>query len=46
VFLKLSKNSVSVTLVLGDITEFAGDAVVNPANKYLVMGVQLSYKFI
>jgi O-acetyl-ADP-ribose deacetylase (regulator of RNase III) len=38
VFLRLSKNSASVTLVLGDITEFTGDAVVNPANKYLVMG--------
>jgi O-acetyl-ADP-ribose deacetylase (regulator of RNase III) len=38
VFLRLSKNSVSITTVLGDITEFAGDAVVNPANKYLVMG--------
>jgi O-acetyl-ADP-ribose deacetylase (regulator of RNase III) len=38
VSLRLSKNSVSVTLVLGDITEFTGDAIVNPANKYLVMG--------
>ena len=36
--LRLSKNSVSVTLVLGDITEFTGDAIVNPANRYLVMG--------
>ena len=36
--MRLSKNSASVTLVLGDITEFTSDAVVNPANKYLVMG--------
>jgi len=36
--LKLTKNNIYVNLVLGDITEFKGDAIVNPANKYLIMG--------
>ncbi|MCI4438073.1 MAG: macro domain-containing protein [Ignisphaera sp.] len=36
--MKLSKGGVIVNLVVGDITEFSGDAIVNPANRYLVMG--------
>jgi O-acetyl-ADP-ribose deacetylase (regulator of RNase III) len=36
--MRLSKGGVIVNLVVGDITEFSGDAIVNPANRYLVMG--------
>jgi O-acetyl-ADP-ribose deacetylase (regulator of RNase III) len=36
--MKLSNGGVIVNLVVGDITEFSGDAIVNPANRYLVMG--------
>jgi len=35
---KFTRNSISINLVLGDITDFTGDAIVNPANRYLVMG--------
>ncbi|MBP1449368.1 MAG: macro domain-containing protein [Thermoproteus sp.] len=30
--------SCNVQLVVGDITEFSGDAIVNPANIYMIMG--------
>lgn len=36
--MKFTKNSVSIRLIIGDLTEFEGDAIVNPANRYLVMG--------
>ncbi len=36
--MKFAKNSVSIRLIIGDLTEFEGDAIVNPANRYLVMG--------
>ena len=36
--MRLEKSGVVLSLVVGDITEFSGDAVVNPANRYLIMG--------
>lgn len=36
--LKLVFGNVTVTIVVGDITEFSGDAIVNPANTLLIMG--------
>jgi O-acetyl-ADP-ribose deacetylase (regulator of RNase III) len=35
---RLVKSGAVVSIVVGDITEFSGDAIVNPANRYLVMG--------
>lgn len=35
---RLVKTGVSLNVVLGDITEFNGDAIVNPANTYMIMG--------
>jgi O-acetyl-ADP-ribose deacetylase (regulator of RNase III) len=36
--MKLVKNNIFINLVLGDLTEFEGDAIVNPANRFLFMG--------
>jgi O-acetyl-ADP-ribose deacetylase (regulator of RNase III) len=36
--MELVKNGISIKFVIGDLTEFDGDAIVNPANKFLVMG--------
>lgn len=36
--LKLVKNNKTLLIVLGDLTEFDGECIVNPANTYLVMG--------
>jgi O-acetyl-ADP-ribose deacetylase (regulator of RNase III) len=36
--MELVKNGISIKFVVGDLTEFDGDAIVNPANKFLVMG--------
>jgi O-acetyl-ADP-ribose deacetylase (regulator of RNase III) len=36
--LKLTKNNIVVDIELGDITEFDGDAIVNPANTLMIMG--------
>lgn len=35
---KLHKDGVLLNVVLGDITEFDGDAIVNPANTFMIMG--------
>lgn len=36
--MKLVSNELTLTVVVGDITEFPGDAIVNPANTLLIMG--------
>jgi O-acetyl-ADP-ribose deacetylase (regulator of RNase III) len=36
--LKIAKNNIIVYIELGDITEFMGDAIVNPANTLMIMG--------
>jgi O-acetyl-ADP-ribose deacetylase (regulator of RNase III) len=36
--LKIVKNNIIVYIELGDITEFMGDAIVNPANTLMIMG--------
>lgn len=36
--LKFTRNGVSLEVLQGDITEFSGDAIVNPANTLLIMG--------
>ena len=36
--MKTAKNNKIVHIELGDITEFMGDAIVNPANTHMIMG--------
>lgn len=36
--MRFSTDKVSINVVVGDITEFVGDAIVNPANTLLIMG--------
>jgi Predicted phosphatase homologous to the C-terminal domain of histone macroH2A1 len=36
--LKFTKNNIAIDVKLGDITEFNGDAIVNPANTLMIMG--------